>query len=303
MSTHSPHPAGPPPPPPAPLPPQHNGAFVREARAEPLSAPARRLVVVTCMDYRLNSLLPKALGLREGEAYVVKNAGAVITHPFGGITRSVFVALYELNADEVFVIGHRDCGMTKLNSAATVSKMVARGITRQALVTLQYSGANVQGWLSGFDSVEDSIYNSVDVIRNHPLCPLDVPVHGLIIDPVSGKLELIVDGYKELPVLTGGVPMGHSAWLESMPPMSPALRGGGGGGGAGTRRARATSRRQCSPRCCGSCSSTKRGLPVRARERARPPRGGTACWRRRTSSTWRRPRPRPQAAPKGARGA
>jgi carbonic anhydrase len=198
----------------------HNGSF--ERRAAPLvGAPLpRRIVIVTCMDPRLKSLLAPALGLSEGEAFIVKNAGAVITHPFGGITRSVFVALYELGAEEVFIIGHRDCGMTKLSSAAMVAKMVARGVTRQALVTLQYSGANLQGWLSGFPSVEDSIYNSVDVIRNHPLCPLDVPVHGLVIDPATGKLELLVDGNKELPVLTGGLPAGHAEWLASMPPFA-----------------------------------------------------------------------------------
>jgi hypothetical protein len=117
--------------------------------------------------------------------------------------------------------------MTKINSASTVSKMVARGITRQALVTLQYSGANLHSWLGGFDSIEESICNSVDVIRNHPLCPVDVPVHGLLICPTTGHLELVVDGYKELPVLTGGVPAGHSAWLESIPPMSPQLRPAG----------------------------------------------------------------------------
>jgi carbonic anhydrase len=84
----------------------HNETFTRtDFRALP-TAP-RKVVILTCMDPRLNTLLPKALGLKEGEAYVIKNAGAIITHPFGGITRSVLVAIYELGAKEVFVIGHR----------------------------------------------------------------------------------------------------------------------------------------------------------------------------------------------------
>ncbi len=86
----------------------HNETFTRSDFKVLPTAP-RKVVIVTCMDPRLNTLLPKALGLKEGEAYVVKNAGAVITHPFGGITRSVFVAIYELGAKEVYVIGHR-CG-------------------------------------------------------------------------------------------------------------------------------------------------------------------------------------------------
>ena len=85
---------------------QHNEQFIARDFHK-LPAFPRRVVIVTCMDPRLNTLLPKALGLKEGEAYVVKNAGAIITHPFGGITRSVFVAVYELGAKEIFIIGHR----------------------------------------------------------------------------------------------------------------------------------------------------------------------------------------------------
>jgi Carbonic anhydrase len=67
----------------------------------------RRVVIVTCMDARLVDLLPKALNLRANlaDAYVIKTAGAILTHPFGGIMRSVLVALYALKCNEVFVIG------------------------------------------------------------------------------------------------------------------------------------------------------------------------------------------------------
>ncbi|MCY9220783.1 carbonic anhydrase, partial [Bacillus licheniformis] len=52
-------------------------------------------------------------------------------------------------------------------------------------------------WLKSFDSVEDSVRDSVSVIRNHPLMPEEVPVHGLVIDPETGRLDLIVNGYPE----------------------------------------------------------------------------------------------------------
>ncbi len=56
------------------------------------------------------SVQPHAMNLRDGDAKIVKNAGAVVSHPFGGIMRSIIVALYELGCDEVIVVGHRDCG-------------------------------------------------------------------------------------------------------------------------------------------------------------------------------------------------
>src|SRR5947199_9296042 len=77
--------------------------------------PDKKIVVVTCMDTRLVELLPAAMNLRQGDAKVLKTAGAIITHPFGGIMRSILVAVYQLGAQEIAVVGHHGCGMTGLN--------------------------------------------------------------------------------------------------------------------------------------------------------------------------------------------
>ena len=53
----------------------------------------------------------------------------------------------------------------------------------------------MQDWLRGFDNVQDGVKESVEIIRNHPLLPRDIPVHGLIIHPETGKLDLLTDGY------------------------------------------------------------------------------------------------------------
>jgi hypothetical protein len=50
--------------------------------------------------------------------------------------------------------------------------------------------------------------------------PISIPVHGLVIDPFTGRLDLVVDGYKEMPVLTGGMPLAQSEWLKSIPSFS-----------------------------------------------------------------------------------
>ncbi|MEH6916634.1 carbonic anhydrase, partial [Priestia megaterium] len=63
--------------------------------------PNKKIVILTCMDTRLLELLPKAMGLKNGDAKIVKNAGAVISHPFGSVMRSILVAVYALQADEV----------------------------------------------------------------------------------------------------------------------------------------------------------------------------------------------------------
>lgn len=157
----------------------------------------RKIVVITCMDARLVDLLPRALNIKDGNAKIIKDAGAIVLHPFGSIMRSIIVAVYELKADEVFVIGHHDCGMSVIDPDETINKMKERGISQEKLDTLESAGIDLQKWLHGFDSVEDSVRSSVKTVKHHPLLPENVPVHGLVIDPKTGKLDLIVDGYRE----------------------------------------------------------------------------------------------------------
>ncbi|XJZ26584.1 beta-class carbonic anhydrase [Bacillota bacterium Lsc_1132] len=176
----------------------YNKNFVAQEeykKFETTKFPKKRMVLLTCMDTRLLELLPKAMNLSNGDVKLVKNAGAIVSHPFGSIMRSILVAVYELYADEVFVIGHHDCGMSALRADKMIESMKERGISEETLKTLSYSGVNFEKWLHGFDNVFESVEQSVGVIKNHPLMPEGVPVHGLVIDPKTGKLDLVVDGY------------------------------------------------------------------------------------------------------------
>lgn len=152
------------------------------------------MVILTCMDTRLVELLPKSMNLKNGDVKIVKSAGALINHPFGAIMRSLLIAVYELQADEIYVIGHYDCGMGSIKSDSIKEKMLQRGIPASTFDTLQYSGINFEEWLKGFDDVVDTVRHSVNMIRNHPLMVKDIPVHGLVIDPSTGKLDLVEEG-------------------------------------------------------------------------------------------------------------
>ncbi|MGX9135992.1 beta-class carbonic anhydrase [Rummeliibacillus sp. JY-2-4R] len=174
-----------------------NKSFVNEKRYEPFITskyPDKHFVILTCMDTRLVELLPRAMNLRNGDCKLIKSAGATVNHPFGGIMRSLLVAIYELQADEVFVIGHYDCGMSSIDADKLISKIVDRGIKQETIDLLNYSVANLHEWLSGFENVQDNVRHSVNMIKNHPLILDSIPVHGLIIDPKTGHLDVIVDG-------------------------------------------------------------------------------------------------------------
>jgi carbonic anhydrase len=181
---------------------EHNRAFTQRHEYEEFRTdqfPNKRLVVLSCMDTRLVELLPRAMGFRNGDVKMVKNAGAIVSHPFGSVMRSILLAIYELNAAEVVVVGHSGCGMTGLSCQRIIDKARTRGVSEDVLTMLSHSGINLQQWLTGFNSVEDGVRESVGVIHNHPLLPRDVPVHGLMMDSESGALKIIVDGYTSPP--------------------------------------------------------------------------------------------------------
>jgi carbonic anhydrase len=177
----------------------HNRTFVDRREYEQFrttNLPDKRLVVLTCMDTRLVELLPRAMNLRNGDAKIIKNAGAIVSHPFGSVMRSILVAVYELGAAEVAVVGHHGCGMTGLSCARVLEKVRARNVPEQTLATLRNAGIDLDNWLRGFEHVEIGVRESVDIIKNHPLLPADVKVHGMLMHPETGKLDLLVDGYQ-----------------------------------------------------------------------------------------------------------
>ncbi|WP_411842290.1 beta-class carbonic anhydrase [Salinicoccus sp. HZC-1] len=159
-------------------------------------SPDKKMVLVSCMDTRLTELSTKALGLKNGDIKHIQNAGAMISHPYGSTMRSILVAVYMLGADEVVLMGHHDCGFGALQPEPVMAEMEKRGVNPNVFETLKHSGIDIKEWLKGFDSVEESITENVAKVRNHPLMVPDIPVHGLVISPDDGKVDLVIDGYE-----------------------------------------------------------------------------------------------------------
>ena len=153
--------------------------------------PDKKIAIVTCMDTRLVTLLPAALGIRNGDVKIIKNAGGVITNPFDSAMRSILVAIYELGVNEIMIIGHTNCGVQGMDAGEMLSKMKDRGISEEHINLMQHCGINLNQWLHGFTDTVEAVQQSVDLVRNHPLMPADVSVSGYIMDSVTGKLETV----------------------------------------------------------------------------------------------------------------
>jgi len=170
---------------------QFNKGFVEREEYKSHKAskyPSKKLAILSCMDTRLTLLLPAALGLKNGDVKIIKNAGGVISHPFGSVMRSLMVCIYQLGIEEILVIGHYDCGMQNLRSDEITQKMLSAGIHTEVIDRVK-AEIDYDKWLSGFECVEQSVSETVAQIKNHPFIPERIKIYGLIMDPDTGRLD------------------------------------------------------------------------------------------------------------------
>ena len=151
--------------------------------------PDRKLAVLSCMDTRLSVLLQEAMGLKNGDAKIIKNAGAVIPTPWDSAMRSLIVAVYELGVEEIMVVAHSCCGACHMSFGHFREEMLERGVPEDNLVR---DDIDLDALLEGFHDPEASVRNTVTCIKEHPLMPATITVRGFIMDSATGALTEIV---------------------------------------------------------------------------------------------------------------
>jgi carbonic anhydrase len=145
-------------------------AFDRSALT---SSPLRGVAIVACMDARLD--VEEALGLRTGDAHIIRNAGGLATDD---VIRSLIISQHVLGTDEVVVIGHTGCGLLGADEAAIRTQLAAA------------TGQELSIDLGSFDDLDVAVRASVERLRSHPwIKPLGI--HGLVFDVETGALREI----------------------------------------------------------------------------------------------------------------
>ncbi len=135
--------------------------------------PARQVAILTCMDARL---IPASfLGLQEGDAHVIRNAGGRASED---AIRSLVISYELLGTREFMVIHHVDCGMLTFTNEAL----------RQRLQDSLGADASGIDFLP-FSDLDESVRQDVATIRSSPLVPDDIPVTGFVYDVRTGKLR------------------------------------------------------------------------------------------------------------------
>jgi carbonic anhydrase len=152
--------------------------------------PARRLAILTCMDARLDPA--KYAGFSEGDAHVIRNAGGRASDD---AIRSLVISYKLLGTKEFFVIHHTECGMQSFSNEVMrellASSLEPAELTPQGFRNVGNGPGSREAEYIDWMTVKDqrqALIDDVERIRNHPLVPKSIPVHGLVYDVRSGKL-------------------------------------------------------------------------------------------------------------------
>jgi carbonic anhydrase len=142
-------------------------AFDRSALT---AAPLSGLAVLACMDARLD--VEEALGLRTGDAHVIRNAGGLASED---AIRSLIISQHILGTNEVLVIGHTGCGLLDADEGALRDRLTAE------------SGQRLFVEFGSFHDIDESVRTQVERLRTHPWVRR-VPIHGLVFEVETGRL-------------------------------------------------------------------------------------------------------------------
>ena len=170
---------------------EHNRKFVQErgnaGEDRPISAHAHRdTMVFTCMDTRLVELLEAAMGFRRGDIKILKNAGNIIRNGCSDVIRSVVVGTVLMDLKEVYVVGHKDCGMRKQTVEGIRAKMLEKGISEDAVDAI-----DIKEWFGLLTDETENVKDAVRKLKESVYIPKDVKIHGLMMDPNSGEIEVV----------------------------------------------------------------------------------------------------------------
>ena len=157
--------------------------------------PARRFAILTCMDARLDPA--KFLGLAEGDAHVVRNAGGRATDD---AIRSLVISYKLLGTREWFVIHHSDCGMETFTDEV-MGDLLAQSLDAALLTGGGWrdggrGGGSVEGRFLRWHAIRDrraAVIEDVQRLRRHPLVPSRLTIHGFLYDVKTGHLDAVTE--------------------------------------------------------------------------------------------------------------
>lgn len=137
--------------------------------------PERKLAVLTCMDTRLSI---RTLGLRTGDAHIIRNAGGIVTDDS---LRSLLVSHYLLGTEEFMIINHTDCGLMHTTEQDLRTRIQNRAGT----------AAIAPAFFFAFQNIDENVRHQLQKLRTHPWISDKITIRGFVYDVTTGLLREI----------------------------------------------------------------------------------------------------------------
>lgn len=141
----------------------------------------RRLFVLACMDERIP--VNHALGIRDGDAHVFRNAGGMVTDD---VIRSAMLTTQFFGTKEIIIVNHTECGMMSASGDAVTAALREKGLPVDgtqldpALPELSVAATAFTKWIRMYDNPDDTCTEQIRLLRESPFIPDDVAIHGYI---------------------------------------------------------------------------------------------------------------------------
>jgi carbonic anhydrase len=149
-----------------------NEVYARTFAPRPDGQPVKKVAILACMDARLDPA--KALGLDEGDAHVIRNAGGVVTHD---ALRSLAISQHLLGTVEIILIQHTDCGMQKFTDDELADRLE------------EHAGERAPFDGHAFDNLDENLRDSLRALKESPFLLKTDAVRGFVFDVETGLLR------------------------------------------------------------------------------------------------------------------
>ncbi|HDR4867003.1 TPA: carbonic anhydrase [Bacillus cereus] len=158
-----------------------------------MSSKNKKVLVLTDIEHGIEPIIQQVTNIQQENMLTIHSYDSVIVHPYGDIMRSVIIAIYEENVEEIFVVGIEDKETDVVNLQIQRDSIKNNREIDYLFKNCmpEFSSGSLNAWLSGKENVSENIEKSIDMICHHPLVPSDVKVYGFKIDRTREKETVV----------------------------------------------------------------------------------------------------------------
>ncbi|WP_026679397.1 hypothetical protein [Fictibacillus gelatini] len=159
----------------------------------------KKVLFLIGMNQNLEQRLQQATNFDPNNVLILSSYGPEISHPYSDVMRDIIIAVYQEKVEEIFVVGTTENVEDRVDKQKLLNKIYDSERVKENIQTIEslfqnympeFPNGSVNDWLAGSETVAEGIQKSVNIIRQHPLIPSHVKVHGLF---MNSEKEQVVE--------------------------------------------------------------------------------------------------------------